>query len=466
MSTAGTRLRGLFSLPGSTATDCGAFLDEAASAHEQLFRRAYEQADSALARSLSHVAEFLGSRALPVMKRRLLRHPLFLEGLHGLAPSCPSLHHWHDSVAPAPPCLPEAADDDAARVSLGHVALACCLRANPGAGGEHRLCTDVLGRVAFPFGDWSLMLSTDRRDLLGRQVVVLRLDRDRAWWQFANAPETPFLVLSRADCLHLIGADAGAHEFGCIEFPDGHVKPRLQCACRLGHGRMRYDPVGFQNFEAHAGLTGALVRELIGAIRLNSPGLYRELRACIHAVRGFEFPESPLGVVGSFSDPTLPGIIGINVPYTAAHEPRLEPFCFTWLGHELAHTKNYLADNILYAQGQTLLRNPADRTTVPRYNRSLAVRTLMQLPFVHLYEWTLLMDFWQSHFAGLPWRVDADVTTVGEDLAAEIKEAFALIEAHAALTPLGEAALRHFRALYARLLARWHSFRPRGRTSA
>jgi hypothetical protein len=90
----------------------------------------------------------------------------------------------------------------------------------------------------------------------------------------------------------------------------------------------------------------------------------------------------------------------------------------------------------------------------------------MQLPYVHLYEWTLLMDFWQAGFAGLPWQVDGDVAAAGEDLAAEIREAFALIEAHAVLTPLGEAALRHFRALYARLLARWQSLRPRGRTSA
>jgi hypothetical protein len=466
MSTAVTKLRGLFSLPGTTTTDSGAFLDEAASAHEQLFRRAYEQADCTLARSLSPLAEFLGGRAPPARKRRLLRHPLFLEGLHGLAPCCPSLRHWHESVAPAPPSFPEATDDAAARASLGHVALACSLRANPGAEGEHRLCTDVLGRVGFPFSDWSVTLTTDRRDLLGRQIVVVRIERERASWQFENAPEAPFLVLSPDDCLQLVGAGVRAHEFGRFQFPDTHVKPRLQCACRLGHGRMRYDPVGFQNFEAHAGLTGALVRELIGAIRLNSPSIYRELRACIQTVRGFEFPESHLGVVGSFSDPTLPGIIGINVPYTAEHEPCLEPFCFTWLGHELAHTKNYLADNILYARGQTLLRNPADRTMAPRYGRSLAVRTLMQLPYVHMYEWSLLMDFRQAGFAGLPWQVSGDVSAAGEELAAEIKEGFDLVEAHAVLTPLGEIALRHFRALYARLLARWNSSRPRGRTSA
>jgi hypothetical protein len=466
MSTAATLVRRLFSLPGSTATDTGRFLEQAASAHEDLFRRACDQADDPLTQSLSPVAKFLRGRAPPAKKQRLLRHPLFLEGLHGLAPCCPTLRHWHDSVAPPTPSLPDARDDPAARASLGNVALACHLRAESCHVREHVLCTDVLARLEFPFCDWSLTLHTAQRDLLGRQVVALRLDDERAYWHFKNSPDVPFLVLSNGDCLDLILANADPRRFGQIEFPDGRVKPRLQCECPLGHGRMRYDPVGFQDFESHAGLTGGLVKELVGAIRLNSPLVYRELRACIYTIRGFEFPESHLGVVGSFSDPTLPGVIGINVPYTPQHEPCLEPLCFTWLGHELAHTKNYLNDNILYVRGQTLLRNPADRVTVPRYGRSLAVRTLIQLPYVHLYEWTLLMDFWQAGFAGLPWPVSADVVSAGEDLAAEIKEGFEFIEAHALLTPLGEAALRHFRALYAKLLARWQSLRPRGRTSA
>jgi hypothetical protein len=362
--------------------------------------------------------------------------------------------------------LPETVDDLAARASLGSAVLFCSLQGERFPEGEYLLCTDVLGRVEFPFCDWSLTLYTDRRDLVGRQVVRLRLDGVRACWNLMNSADAPFLLMSREDCLHLILAQADPREFGWLEFPDARVKPRLQCACALGHGRLRYDPVGFQDFEAHAGLTGALIKELVGAIQLNSPTVYRELRACIWTVRGFEFPESHLGVVGSFSDPTLPGVMGINVPYTPQHEPCLEPFCFTWLGHELGHTKNYLADNILYVRGQSLVRNPADRIAMPRYGRSLAVRTLMQLPYVHLYEWTLLMDFWEGGFRGLPWQVTGDVVTAGEDLAAEIQEAFELIEGHAVLAPLGEVALRHFRALYARLLARWHSLRPRGRTSA
>src|SRR5262249_37449877 len=93
------------------------------------------------------------------------------------------------------------------------------------------------------------------------------------------------------------------------------------------------------------------------------------------------------------------------------------------------------------------------------YGRSLTVRTLFQVPYVHLYEWVLLMDFLEADFRGLPWRVPGDATAVGDDLAAEIEEAFALIEERARLTPLGAAALRHFREMYALASARWRSLR-------
>jgi hypothetical protein len=474
MSAATTLVRTLFSLPGSSAADTGGLLKQAASAHENLLHDACDQ-NPEPARSLAPIGVFLGGRASAARKQRLLCHPLFLEGLHGLAACSPKLLRWHESVtAPAAP-RPDTVSDPAAPASLGNVTLVCHLRGECRRGPrrewrgeeEHRLCADILGRVEFPFCDWSLALRDGEGDWLGRQRIKLRLDRARACWELENAAELPFFVLSREDCLRLILANADPRGFRRLEFPNPRVKPRLQCTCSLGHGPMRYDPIGFQDTEAHAGRTGALVKRLIEAIRLNSPVVYRELRACMHTIRGFEFPESAQGVVGSFSDPTLPGVMGINVPYTAHHEPCLDPFCFTWFGHELAHTKNYLSDNILYNRGQALLRNPADRTpTVPRYGRALAVRTLFQVPYVHLYEWTLLMDFWQAGFRGLPWQVAENVIAAGEEFAAEVVEAFGLIEAEAELTPLGEIALRHFRRLFTGLLARWHSLRPRGKSSA
>jgi hypothetical protein len=384
-----------------------------------------------------------------------------------LAACCPKLRRWHDCVTATSTFLQAGVDDSAAPASLGNVTLVCRLHGAIRREGEHRLCTDVLGRVGFPFCDWSLTLRNEQGDWLGRQLVKLRLDRTHARWQLEDSTEMPFLVLPCEDCLHLILANADPRRFRRLEFPNGRLKPRLQCACSLGHGPIRYDPIGFQDIEAHAGSTGALVKRLIEAIRLTSPVVYREFRACIHTIRGFEFPESAYGVIGSFSDPTLPGVMGINVPYTPQHEPCLDPFCFTWFGHELGHTKNYLSDNILYGRGQALLRNPGDRTpTVPRYGRPLTVRTLFQVPYVHLYEWTLLMDFWQAGFRGLPWQPADNVVAAGEDFAAEIVEAFGLIEAEAELTALGEIALRHFQKLFTGLLARWRSLRPRGKDSA
>src|SRR5207249_931724 len=142
--------------------------------------------------------------------------------------------------------------------------------------------------------------------------------------------------------------------------------------------------------------------------------------------------------------------------------PRLDPFCFTWFGHELGHTKDYLIDTILYKEGLVLLRNAADRTEpIPRYGRSLSVRTLFQVPYVHLYEWALLMDFWDAGFRGLPWDATAGVAAAGDDLAAEIREAFALIEERADLTPAGAAALAHFHEFFDRAEARWCALRRR-----
>src|SRR5439155_7738601 len=116
---------------------------------------------------------FLAGVAPAAAKRRLLCHPLFIEGLHALAPLSDALRHWHDSVAAATRSAgapPAAAPGPAA---LGNVTLALVLRADPGWCGELDLCTDVLGRVGFPFCDWTLALHTAGGDLLANRVVRL-----------------------------------------------------------------------------------------------------------------------------------------------------------------------------------------------------------------------------------------------------------------------------------------------------
>lgn len=446
-----TVLPRLYGTPGEPGT--GALRARAAAAHAELLAHAGDRADPVLGHQLDPIREFLGGPAPAAVKRRLLCHPLFVEGLHALAPYCPVLRRWHDGVTTSPlPAEPDPGD----RASLGNVALVALLRTDRNWRGEQDCCTDAFGRVGFPFSDWTLTVRTDRGEVLDHQAVTLTLGRDRATWRLAGAGGDVFLVTSREACLRMIAENADPPQSQRMEFPDPHVRPCLRCAARLGRSGVRYDPVGFPAGVAHAGITGGLVRRLLTAIRRNAPAVYRELRTFIHVVRGFELPPTAHGVVGSFSDPTLPGVIGVNVAYTPRDDPCIDPFCFTWLGHELGHTKNYLIDTTLHEAGLALTENPAEPVgPIPRYGRWLPVRTLIQIPYVHLYEWSLLMDFRAAGFRGLPWPVPADAFDVGEDLAAEIREGFGLIRDFARLTPAGVIALAHFQDLYARAADRW-----------
>jgi hypothetical protein len=441
----------LYGAPGEYAP--GGLRTRAAAAHAGLLAHAGDRADPALDCQLDPIRAFAVGPAPAAVKRRLLCHPLFVEGLHALAPFSPVLRRWHDSVTTSPTPAPVGGDGAA----LGNVALVARLRSDRGWRGEQDCCTDVLGRVGFPLSDWSLTVRTDRGDVLTRQPVTVALGPDRAAWRLGGAGG-PFLVTSREACLRMLVDNADPPDPPRVEYPDPHVRPCVQCAARLGRSGVRYDPVAFPSGRGHAGVTGGLVRRLFAAVRRNAPAVYHELRAYIRAVRGFELPPTPTGVVGSFSDPTLPGVMGINVGYTPADDPCLDPLCFTWLGHELGHTKNYLIDTVLHAGGLALTANPAEVVgPIPRYGRPLPVRTLFQIPYVHLYEWALLTDFRAAGFRGLPWRVPAGVAAAGEDLAAEIREGFGLIRECARLTPAGLAALAHFRGLYARAADRWRA---------
>jgi hypothetical protein len=451
----------MFSSPGGSRHNTKEVLERAATAHAELLTRAYAQGE--LGRPLASLLAFVRGSGATATKRRLLCDPLFIEGLHTLAPFSTELERWHNSVtAPAVP-VPHGQGPPAARAGLDNIDLVLLLRGERQWLGEHDLCTDVFGRLAFPFSDWTLTLYTDGGDVLGYQGVVLSLEAEQACWRLAGARDPPFLIMSRDDCLRMLVDNVDLVDVRQLQFPHRGVKPRLQCAPRVGHSKVHYDAVAFQDFKAHAGVTGGLVASVLAAMHRNSPAIYREFSTFIHAVRGFEFPTSALGVVGAFSDPTLPGIMSINVPYSPENEPRIDGFCFTWFGHELGHTKDYLIDTILYREGLALLRNAAEQTPpIQRYGRALTVRTLFQVPYVHLYEWALLMDFFEAGFRGLPWRVSADVAAAGDDFAAEIQEAFALIDEVAELTPAGAAALHDFHELFGRAEARWRRLRPRG----
>jgi hypothetical protein len=144
------------------------------------------------------------------------------------------------------------------------------------------------------------------------------------------------------------------------------------------------------------------------------------------------------------------------VEYTSRDEPRLSPYSFMWLGHELGHTLNYLIDDVAHTHGWRFLENAGESTPViPRYGRSLSVRTLFQIPYVHLFEWWLLMYFQERGFAGLPWRAFDDTPAVGDDLRAEIAESFELIHEHARLTVTGRAVVERMRELAAEAESHW-----------
>src|SRR5262249_39680857 len=154
----------------------------------------------------------------------------------------------------------------------------------------------AFGRVSFPFCDWSLTLYSDQHAFLAGEAVNLSIEHEHAFWRRGGRSGTPFLIMRRDDCLKMLLDNEEQLYIRRLKFPDPQVRPRLQFANRLGRSEIRYEPIGFENFDEHAGLTGALIQGVIAAIRRNSPVVYHELCAFIHAVRGFELPESAHGV--------------------------------------------------------------------------------------------------------------------------------------------------------------------------
>jgi hypothetical protein len=310
----------------------------------------------------------------------------------------------------------------------------------------------------FPLSDWSITLASvcdGVADVLADQTLRLVLDSRRARWYVADRG-VPLFAMPRDDCLRLVVDGDPRLSADGIECFHPTVRPQLRLAAAVGDSPIRYDPVGFAAASPHADTTGAIVRAVVEAIRNNAPAMYAEMCAYLQTIRGFELPPSAFGHIQSFSTPTAPGVMGINVTYSSRDEPLLCPFCFTWFAHELAHTRHYLIDAWAFLHGWSFLANPDDWTdVVPRYGRRLQVRTVFQVPYVHLYEWVLLMDFCQTGFRGLPWQVVDDPRAMGDDLAAEIAESFDLIERFARLTPLGQHVMAHVRSLVEPVAQRW-----------
>jgi hypothetical protein len=230
----------------------------------------------------------------------------------------------------------------------------------------------------------------------------------------------------------------------------------------LGATGIRYDPVTIAERE-HAALTGGIVNHLLSAMAGNAPLIYCELCRYVKVIRGFNAPASKDGFLQSFSDPREPGVIGINVWYTPDGHPRFDPTFLTCLAHELGHTKSYLIETIIEHAGEALAHNPATWTGItPRYQRRLKVRTLLQIPYTHFYEWVLLMCFMKHGFSGWAWGRPQAARTIGDDLEQEIEEAFHLIDDYAELTALGVSVVSRLRMQFSYLQARWAATRVHG----
>jgi hypothetical protein len=453
-------VRRLFEVPGQRPSAAATLLAGAAACHCRLLQSVAARVHHDPGEALDAMLATLADGTNPVGPGPILNHPLLVEALHAMAPEDPELRAWDEATAPDPRC-PALGSARQGHAKLNNVAWAFLLRRRPTWCGQLDLCTDALGFLRFPFSDWSLWLRAapnGHEGVLAHAIVTISLESRSVHWSLAGEPGAPFLVMARPDCWRLLVANDPRLSLDRLAFPNPVVRPRLLYATPLGDSGLRYEPVGFddESFAAHAGLTGALIQALLDALQKNASAIHDELVRYVTAIRGYELPARSDQTLCSFSMPTLPGIMNINIVYSQDHQPVLSPFCFTWLGHELGHTKHYLIDDVAYGAGRCFLRNPADRTgPLPRYRRPLAVRTLFQIPFVHLYELALLTAFLEGGFAGLPWDVVEDPVAFGEDLVAEICEAFDLIEQWADVTALGRVAVAHLRALFERALAHW-----------
>jgi hypothetical protein len=442
-------VRQLFAPPGAAGAPTRHLLAQAAAAHARLLGSMAAGDGRQLDGLCQTVGEYLRGSASAAEKRQVLDDPEFVEALHALAGSSAALAAWDAGVAAG--CGAATAERaPSACGRLGNVALAVLLRRRRGWCGQIELASDEYGRVHLPFSDWTLVLPDERsgrQELFAHQKLMLELGAHEVEWLAGHDLRTLVRMPRKLFDAMFIENRPIATAAG-IEWCGGGPRPRFQRAVRLGHSGIRFEAIAGDKCVDHAELTGGIVEILIAAMEQNAPGIYGQLCQCIRTIRGFELPGYAAGHIESFSVPTSPGIIGFNVSYTAGGEPRLSPYSFMCLGHELGHTMHYLIDDVAYLHGWRFVENPADMTPViARYGRSLRVRTLFQIPYVHLFEWWLLILFLRERFAGLPWRNFDNTYAVGEDVRSEIEESFELLALHARVTQAGAAVVERLREL-------------------
>lgn len=443
-----------FQLPGSLQTLETRIPSLAAGVHESLLRGA-ATTGGMVSKPAERLLELMSCPRARPMRQRLLLDPLFIRYLHSLARFSAEVREWHDQAAAICPAESDVSGGIADDGLAGNLFLPLMLRADPQWTGAVELKTDGFGRLRFPVCDWSIELTTTPASVCVHHPVVVSIDRRHFRWYCADADGSPFLVMPRADSMRMLVANDDEIESGTLSCEDPVVRPKLHRSAALCAEGVCYEPTGFID-NGRAGVVGGVVERVLAAMRHNSASIHQEFCRYTRTVRGFESPPSDDGFVQSFSDPREPGIVGVNVPCSPDGCLRLDPCCFACFGHELGHTKSYLIDSVAYAAGLKLARNTSDWTEViPRYGRRLRVRTLLQIPYTHLYELALVVAFVRNDCRGWEWCDPQHNHRIAEDLQLEIVEAFALIDGCADLTRFGESVFSHLRQQFTQLQSQW-----------
>jgi hypothetical protein len=452
----------LFQMPGAGDNGVDRLLRGAACAHKMLLSRA--AADTADRKSgsgplLCRIASLVGRIPGRRDRDRFLLDPTFIEALHAAANDSPSLADWHHQIAHPSVAGAWSAASLGEGSQLGNALMVLLLRDDPNWQGELRMQTDLFGRLRFPQCDWSVALWSKRQGrsaVCSQQEIAASITRHDVRLSLPGRRHDELLVVPRSEWQRMIVGNSDRLNCRQIVWPQGDIAVSLQFTSPIPGWHVSYDPVGGGDDNCHADLTGGIVAAALGAIAQRAPSVAAEFDARMFAVRSCELPPAGFGTLQSFSDPTLPRVMGINVSYSADDLPLLCPFCFTWFGHELGHTICYLIETILFVHGQRLTNRHGHFTaTIPRYGRGLPVRTLLQIPYTHLYEWMLMIEFLEGGFSALPWTIDDDPFVFADDLRAEVVEAFDLIDRDTSISAVGRVAVSRVRDLYAQVLERW-----------
>jgi hypothetical protein len=446
----------LFSMPGRPGASPGSIRRRAAAAHDRLLHQALADRVTQHCPSLAIIAALLRSEA--TTRCRVLCDPVLIEGLHELAASSNAARDWHNSAVGTIAADPLVDDAPHRTDLLGNTALALLLRTDPAWCGRLPLRTDCFGLIRFPLSDWTLSVtSIAPAAVVSNEPVSVQLTARDAVWSLGSKGQRPFLRMPRSLLVQLVARNQQSVEAIGMRSLDAALHPRWECAVPVCPHGVRFLSIHSSLEPSRAAICGGVVKQTHDELLRISPTVHAEFCAYMQWITGFALPGRADGIVQSFSEPTRPRLMGFNVPLTNTGEPRLCPFCVTWLGHELGHTKMYLIDSIAWRHGWRFLHNPGKQTgIIPRYGRSLSVRTLFQIPYTHLYEWTTLMDACEDASDDEP-DPAANPNLFGEDLRSEIEESFERLESLADLTRTGRLAVEHFQRLFAIAERRWET---------